>query len=220
MAIARELHAAFPSVSYDFTAKIEHLLKHRESLAEFKRTGCRFIVTAVESLSDRVLGYLDKGHKRADVLEAFRLAGAANIPLRPSLLPFTPWSTLDDYLDLLDWIEEFHLTGHVDPIQLAIRLLVPVGSALLGTPQFEPHRRNWDDAALTWRWAHPDPIMDALQREVMALVEAATAAATPTEETLSAIRAAASRVAGRPFLPRAFAPPTALVPRLTEPWFC
>jgi radical SAM superfamily enzyme YgiQ (UPF0313 family) len=220
LAIVRAAHTQFPDITYDFTAKVEHLLRHRELLPEFRRTGCRFIVTAVESLSDLVLANLRKGHNRADAVDAFRLAAEIGIPLRPSLLPFTPWSTLSDYLDLLDWIGESRLIGNVDPIQLAIRLLVPAGSALLGTPQFEPHRQDWDEAALSWRWVHPDPAMDALQREVMALVEAASTARAPAEQTFAAIREAACRAAGRPFMPHPAASAPTSVPRLTEPWFC
>lgn len=57
----RALHAQFPDLSYDFTAKIEHLLRHRERVPEFAATGCVFVVSAVESLSDVVLANLEKG---------------------------------------------------------------------------------------------------------------------------------------------------------------
>ena len=57
------------------------------------------MVSAVESLSDRVLAQLDKGHTRADVFEALRITRAAGLTLRPSLVSFTPWTTLDDYLE-------------------------------------------------------------------------------------------------------------------------
>src|SRR6185295_4904284 len=56
LAILREMRREFPFVSHDFTAKIEHLLKHRDLLPEMASLGCSFIVSAVESLSDRVLG--------------------------------------------------------------------------------------------------------------------------------------------------------------------
>jgi radical SAM superfamily enzyme YgiQ (UPF0313 family) len=98
--IARALHARFPALSFDFTAKIEHLVRQPAAVAELARLGAAFATTAVESLSDRVLEQLAKGHTRADALRAFDLCREAGLPLRPSLVPFTPWSTLDDYLDL------------------------------------------------------------------------------------------------------------------------
>jgi radical SAM superfamily enzyme YgiQ (UPF0313 family) len=53
--LVRALHAEFPDLTYDCTAKIEHLLEHRALLPELAATGCVFIVSAVESLSDVVL---------------------------------------------------------------------------------------------------------------------------------------------------------------------
>src|SRR4029077_6667299 len=71
--LVRELHAAFPDVSYDFTAKIEHVLRHRELFPEFAATGCAFVVSAVEALSDVVLTNLEKGHTKADVAAAITI---------------------------------------------------------------------------------------------------------------------------------------------------
>ena len=42
------------------------------------------MVSAVESLSDRVLANLEKGHIRADVYEALRILKAAGIVFRPT----------------------------------------------------------------------------------------------------------------------------------------
>ncbi|MET0487613.1 MAG: radical SAM protein, partial [Candidatus Rokuibacteriota bacterium] len=58
LAVARALHAEFPRVTFDFTAKVEHLLRERQHLTELATLGCGFIVSAAESLDDRVLGYL------------------------------------------------------------------------------------------------------------------------------------------------------------------
>jgi hypothetical protein len=180
------------------------------------------VVSAVESLSDRVLGVLDKGHTRADVVEALAVARAAGVALRPSLVPFTPWSTLADYQELLDFVEEHDLVDAVDPVQLSIRLLVPPGSLLLGRPEMAPHLGPLDEAALTYTWRHPDPRMDALQREVARLVEAAAGDEEDPRVTFARVRALGDRAAGA--TAERAAPPTrtarARPPRLTESWFC
>ena len=67
------LHAAHPDVTYDVTIKVEHLLQHRELLPRLRDTGCAFVTSAVESVDDRVLALLDKGHTRA----GFRRGGRA-----------------------------------------------------------------------------------------------------------------------------------------------
>lgn len=59
------------------------------------------MVSAVESIGDVVLANLEKGHTRADVPVALEIVRRAGIALRPSFVPFTPWTTLDDYLELL-----------------------------------------------------------------------------------------------------------------------
>ncbi|HET8734770.1 MAG TPA: radical SAM protein, partial [Anaeromyxobacteraceae bacterium] len=65
--IARALHARFPSVTFDFTAKVEHLVRHAALLPELAACGAVLVTSAVESLSDRVLAKLAKGHEREDV---------------------------------------------------------------------------------------------------------------------------------------------------------
>ncbi len=221
--LTRALHAEFPELSYDFTAKIEHIVRHRALFPEFGATGCLFVVSAVESLSDVVLEQLEKGHSRADVSVALAVLRGAGIALRPSFVPFTPWATLADYLDLLDFVATAALIDHIDPVQLSIRLLVPPGSRLLSRPAMRPFLGALDTAAFSYRWTHPDPRMDELQAAVAALVEDAAEAGEDPTVTFQRVRARASRCAGRswpagPF--RAPPPERPVPPRLTEPWFC
>ncbi len=217
--IARALRARFPRLTFDFTAKVEHLVRHADVLAELHRCGALLVTSAVESLSDRVLERLDKGHTRADALRAFELCRSADLALRPSLLPFTPWSTLDDLLDLLDTFADRGLLAHVDPVQLSIRLLVPPGSLLEGAPDiaFE----GLDRSALTWRWRHPDPRLDALQPRIAAAAEDGAARREDPLETIGRIRQLTLAAAGLPHRHvRVLAPDQRRVPRLTESWFC
>jgi radical SAM superfamily enzyme YgiQ (UPF0313 family) len=216
--IARGLHARFPGLTFDFTAKVEHLVRHRAALAGLRRLGALFATTAVESLSDRVLEKLAKGHTRADVFRAFALCEQTGIALRPSLVPFTPWSTLDDYLELIEVFEARGWVPLLDPVQLSIRLLVPPGSLLEGEPELL--RQGLDEPALTWRWSHPDPRMDVLQRRAAALVEAGTARGQEPACLVAEVKALALAAAGREHahVARPFSGRRA--PRLTESWFC
>src|SRR5207247_8860084 len=132
--LVRGPHAAFPALTYDFTAKIEHIVRHREVFPEFAATGCAFVVSAVEALSEVVLARLEKGHTRADVQVALDVLRRAGIALRPSFVPFTPWATIGDYLELLDWVTSEEMVDQVDPVQFAIRLLIPPGSLLVSRP--------------------------------------------------------------------------------------
>jgi radical SAM superfamily enzyme YgiQ (UPF0313 family) len=220
--LVRALHAEFPSVSYDFTAKIEHIARHGELFPEFAATGCAFVVSAVESLSEVVLANFEKGHTRRDVTTALDTLRGAGIALRPSFVPFTPWTTLDDYLELLDFIAAERLIDHIDPVQLSIRLLVPPGSLLLERPAIRPFLGDLDTAGFTYRWTHPDPRMDALQHDVSALVAEAARSGEDPARTFSRIWSLATERAGQTGRPPFREPPPErpIPARLTEPWFC
>ena len=219
--------AEFPGVTYDVTIKIEHLLRHGALLPLLRDTGCLFITSAVESIDDEVLRKLRKGHTGSDFRDAVGLCRAVGITLSPTFVPFTPWTTLAGYVELLEALEQLELTEAVPPIQLGIRLLVTAQSALLELADLRALLDPFDAASLTWPWQHPDPRVDALQREVMALV--ASRAPLPRSDLFAAIAALARERAGVP--PRSATTPApgcasscchapAGVPHMTEAWYC
>ncbi len=224
MALARALHASWPSLSFDVTAKVEHIVRHADLLPELRSLGCLFIVSAVESNSARVLKILDKGHAPDAIDTVLDLTRAAGIALRPTFVPFTPWTTLQDHRALLDLIVSRELEDQVDPVQMSIRLLVPPGSLLAEHPDFLPHRKALDEDRFTWLWTHPDPRMDRLQREASAIAERAAESAEDPVITFARLASATEEMAGMPVTTRR-RPPLARrdkgrAPRLTEPWFC
>lgn len=213
-ALAREFAAA--GVTYDVTIKVEHLLRHRDLLPVLARTGCAFVTTAVESLDDHVLGLLDKGHTRADFLEAVRLTRAAGVMLAPTFIPFTPWTTLDSYRDLLRTLAALGLAEHVAPIQLALRLLITNNSRLLELEDIRRAITMWDPVALTHRWAHPaDPAVDALAARLLGVVDEAGKAGLTRAESFARICQEAGVSVDLPVLAS-----RATIPYLTEPWYC
>src|SRR6185503_18800175 len=109
---------------------------------------------------------LEKGHTKEDIKNAFEITRNAGITLRPSFVPFTPWTRLDDYLELLEFIENEGLIDQVDPVQYTIRLLIPPGSLLLSRPDTEEWLGSLIQESFTYKWAHPDPRLDELQRSV------------------------------------------------------
>ncbi len=222
--IAGALHAEHPGVTFSFTAKIEHIVAHAGLIPELAAAGALFVVSAVESLSDRVLAALAKGHHAADVPRALDIVRAAGMSLRPTFVAFTPWTTLDDYLALCRFIRDRDLEDEVDPVQLSLRLLVPPGSALLAAPDIAPFLGPLDEQALSYRWTHPDPRMDRLEADVAALVEEAASNNEAAVMTFGRIHRLAAAAAGAAedapsaiSLGRRRARPA---PHLTEPWFC
>src|SRR5438034_4285582 len=139
MDLVGALHREFPSITYHVSIKIEHLLKHKEHLPTLRDTGCLFVISAVESVDDTVLGFLDKGHTREDFIRVVKMFRELGMTLHPTFVPFTPWTTLDGYLDLLRVIAEQGVIENVAPIQLGIRLLIPEGSRMLELERSEEH---------------------------------------------------------------------------------
>jgi radical SAM superfamily enzyme YgiQ (UPF0313 family) len=221
LAVARALHAEFPGVTFDFTAKIDHLLAQRAYLAELAGLGCAFVVSAAESLDDGVLVHLAKGHTRADIVEALRLTRVAGIALRPTWVAFTPWTTLEGYREWLDFLATEGLVDHVDPVQYGIRLLVPPGSLLLELPAMTPHLGGLVPGGFHHRWTHPDPRVDRLAEAVAAAVTAAAEHEEDAGLTFDRVRGLAAVAAGVGAPPSlALAEGRPRPPRLTEPWFC
>ena len=213
LAIVEALHAEFPELTYDVTIKVEHLLKHRDILPVLVRTGCLFVTSAVESLDDEVLERLAKGHTRSGFIEALALMRAHGLPMVPTFVPFTPWTTRENYLDLLRAIRDLELIGSVAPIQLAIRLLIPAGSKLLEIADLNPD--PFDEAALSYGWRHTDPEMDRLCSDLLTLIRATDRRSASRSETFGLIW---ERAFGA--LPDFHLPDRATIPYLTEPWYC
>ncbi len=215
--IVERLAAEHPSVTYDVTIKIEHLLRHRDLLPLLAATGCLFVTSAVESVDDLVLERLAKGHTRAGFEAAVALCREAGLAMAPTFVAFTPWTSIDGYLDLLQTIARLGLVDEVAPIQLAIRLLVTGGSRLLDVPDIQAVIGAFDPASLTYPWSHTEPAVDALQRDVMTLVT--SAAHDGRAATFAAIWELAHQRAGvaAPPLPAQRSRSAAYI---SEPWYC
>jgi len=218
--VAEALHARFPDLSWDATIKVEHLLDHAELLPRLKQCGLLFIVTAVESVDDAILDKLAKGHSHADFDKALAQCRAIGIALAPTFLPFTPWTTLAGYRELLATLLKLQLVEAVPPVQLAIRLLVPQGSYLLQLADFSARVGAFDEAMLGYPWQADDPRVDALQSDIMAWVMDAEKAALPRAEVFAGIWARTHAALGEPAPPLDPAQFGAPIPHHSEPWYC
>ncbi len=227
--LVRTMHKEFPHVTFDFTTKIEHILKHESLFKEFRQLGCLFVISAVESFSETVLSHLDKGHSRQDIFKALHILQSSGITLRPSLVAFTPWTTLEDYAEMFELVEEHRLIDCIDPVQYSVRLLVPPGSALLAPPETHPipmvqFLGSLDQEKFQHTWAHPDPRMDSLQRAVTTAVENSTKAKEDPERTFYRLWKLVYDATGHKFSSLnkspSMNPDRVRPPRMTEPWFC
>lgn len=218
--VAEALHARFPGLTWDATIKVEHLLNHAELLPRFKQCGLLFIVTAVESVDDAILARLAKGHTHADFEAALAHSRALGIALAPTFVPFTPWTALAGYRDLLVTLLKLRLVEAVPPVQLAIRLLVPQGSYLMRLPEFAARVGAFDEALLGYPWQAVDARVDALQAEIMAWAMDAEKAALPRADVFAGIWARTHAALGETAPPLDPAQFGTAIPHHSEPWYC
>jgi hypothetical protein len=217
--LARALHEAFPHVSFDATIKIQHLIDHGALLPALRASGCLFITSAVEAVDDEILRLLDKHHSSRDFDRAVALTREAGIALAPTFVAFTPWTTLEGYLALLERLVQLQLVESVPPVQLTIRLLVPEGSWLLKLPGFRDKLLDFDPALLGYPWIHPDPRVDRLQQRLQAEAARCERDGVPRRETFAALWRMAHEAAALP-APKLPADLGAPIPRMSEPWYC
>ena len=217
--IVHAMHERFPALTYDATIKIEHLIRYAGRLPELAATGCLFVTSAVESVDERVLQYLDKGHTRADFERVVASMREAGVALAPTFVPFTPWTTLEGYVELLEALVALELVAAVPPVQLAIRLLVPQGSYLLRLEGFPERLDPFDPVLLGYPWRHSDPRVDVLQEAVQDAAERAEREEWSRRRAFEEIWRLAHVAAGR----SGVAPPERmgeLIPSHSEPWYC
>jgi radical SAM superfamily enzyme YgiQ (UPF0313 family) len=221
MELVEKFHREFPAVTYDVTIKIEHLLQYREHLPRLRDTGCLFVISAVESVDDQVLRFLDKGHTREDFLRVVQTFRELGMTLHPTFVSFTPWTTMEGYLDLLRVIEENSVIENVAPIQLGIRLLIPEGSRMLELEDIRRVIGPFDPQSLAYPWKSADARLDRLSERAQEIAADAETKKESRSETFERIWKAAHATAGiaAPAL-KLDASSRARVPFLSEPWYC
>jgi radical SAM superfamily enzyme YgiQ (UPF0313 family) len=221
MELVEAFHREFSEVTYDVTIKIEHLRKYEGRVSKLKETGCLFVISAVESVDDDFLKILDKGHTREDFLHVVRNFRVLGLTLHPTFVPFSPWTTLDSYIDLLEVIQAEGLVENVAPIQLGIRLLIPEGSRLLELEEVRRLVERFDPQLLFYPWKHADARLDELSETVQALAAEGDRRKDSRSVVFQRIWKAAHDAAGLE-TPNIQQPRLsgAAVPFLSEPWYC
>ena len=217
------LHQEFPDLTYDVTIKVEHLLKHLKHLETLKRTGCRFITSAVESFDEEILLKFDKHHTVTDFETVLTRCRQVGVQLIPTFVAFTPWTTLEGYQAFLTTIAQLGLINHVAPIQYSLRLLIPPGSRLLDLPEVQRLIGPLDQAKLSYQWSNLDRRVDQLQQDVERIVYRGSHQQQPRRDIFQEVwqRVCDTLDQSTIAIPTPLWPtPTQFVPYLTEPWYC
>jgi hypothetical protein len=217
LSIIERAHEAHPELTFDATIKVEHLVANPDLMPRLADANLLFIVSAFESVDDDTLTILDKGHTLRDMAHAIELTREAGIHIRPTWLPFLPWTEPSDIADIFGFLDEHDLVGATDPVQMAIRLLIPKGSLLGDHHKITPHLDGYDEEALSWRWEFASSETAILYKELEGIAANASDCGQEAALTLNEMREAVVRVSGVGIEPFLDATPA---PRLTESWYC
>jgi len=170
-------------------------------------------------VDDGILERLDKGHTREDFLYVARKFRELGMTLHPTFVPFTPWTTVDGYLDLLRVLAAEELVENVAPIQLGIWLLIPEGSRLLELDEVRRIVGAFDAELLVYPWTNADARVDLLSEAVQAIAAEADRQKESRAAAFSRIWEAAHLAAGID-APEPRVTEGRAVPFLSEPWYC
>ena len=167
--ILREIHDEFPSLTYDFTTRVDHLLGNEEMLKAMARMGVQFITSALEFPKQRVLDEIFKEVTVEMIEHSIRTLRTVGIVLNPTFILFNPWIDLADLVLFSDFVERNELEEVIDPIQYETRLHLYKGSPLLGNPSIR--RLQLDENEFHFGWKHPDPRVDDIYFQSLTPVE-------------------------------------------------
>jgi radical SAM superfamily enzyme YgiQ (UPF0313 family) len=163
--VIRAMHAEFPHLTCDFTARADHLLDCRPQVEEMVGSGARFVTSAFEFPSNRVLQAVSKELDVEQCVGAARMCEEIGLGLNATFLTFNPWTKLEEVHRLADFLEQSRLDRYVDPLQLETRLHLPKGSPLLGLPALEGIELI--EHEFHYEWKHPDARVDEAYAKIM-----------------------------------------------------
>ena len=158
--ILRRLHSEFPHLTYDLTTRMDHVLENKAVIREMVDLGVKFITSALEFPSQRMLDAIDKELTVEQIREGARFLQTTAIRLNPTFIMFNPWSSLEDMIGFREFVEDTGLDATIDPIQYETRLTLYKGSPLLQSEFIRSLELT--EREFHYDWKHPDSRVDQL----------------------------------------------------------
>ena len=211
------LNSKHPKITYDSTIKVEHILKYPQYFQELKDLNMLFVISAFETTNDQVLTILKKNHTADDLKSAVELSLENSIDIRPTWMPFSPWTEIKDLINIINLIENYKLRETVAPIQLTIKLLIPKNSLILSSKEMNPYVGDFDPTSFSYKWSYHNPEIDTLQKQLFKYV-LDNESIDEYEQYLGLVdivesHTGVSLIKDAEYVKRS-------VPKLSETWFC
>jgi radical SAM superfamily enzyme YgiQ (UPF0313 family) len=168
--IIRKLNSEFPDLTYDFTTRVDHVNENKEIISEMAGLGVKFITTALEFPSKKVVDELDKEITIKDIEEAIEFLKRIKIKINATFIMFNPWVTVEDLINFKAFVKKNNMDDIIDPIQYETRLHIYKGSPLLQLESIQ--KLDLKENEFNYEWKHPDPRMDEIYKKMVTPVEA------------------------------------------------
>jgi radical SAM superfamily enzyme YgiQ (UPF0313 family) len=164
--VARRMHREFPALTFDFTTRADLIAENPARIEEVVSLGARFVTSAFEFPSERVLAAVNKQFTVTTLERALSVCRAAGLGINPTFLLFNPWTTFDDLGHFGDFVTRNGLDDQIEPVQFTTRLWLYKGSPLLQRP--DVRAAIVKENLFNYEWAHPEGEVEELFRDVSA----------------------------------------------------
>ena len=158
-----------------------------------------------------------KNHTSDDLRTAVELSLENNIDIRPTWMPFSPWTEKSDLVNIIKLIENYKLRETVDPIQLTIKLLIPKNSLILQSGEIKQYLESYDPSSFSYSWKYENSVIDEIQNSLFNYVLENESVDEYTQY-LGLVKIIESYT-DNPLLVHSDYP-MKNVPKLSETWFC
>jgi hopanoid C-3 methylase len=171
--VVRRMHREFPDLTFDFTTRADLIAENPARIEELVSLGGRFVTSAFEFPSQRVLDAVNKQFTVSTLERALSVCRAAGLGINPTFLLFNPWTTFDDLGQFGEFVARNDLENAIEPVQFATRLWLYKGSHLLHRP--EVRSTIVKEHMFNYEWQHPEAEVEELF--AMMSAEASTSSA-------------------------------------------
>ena len=115
--IIRKCNGTFCSMANQFIQNNKIIYENKWEPTQSLKDDLNFlyIISAFESTSDVVLAHLKKNHNLYDMHHVLDICRDANLFIKPTWIPFTPWMDYSDYVKMINFIVENDLVGVMMP---------------------------------------------------------------------------------------------------------
>lgn len=164
--VARRMHREFPHLTFDFTTRADLIAENSARIEEVVSLGARFVTSAFEFPSERVLEAVNKQFSVLTLEKALTVCRAAGLGINPTFLLFNPWTTFDDLGRFGDFVTRNGLDDQIEPVQFTTRLWLYKGSPLMHRPEVRASvvKENF----FNYEWQHPEVEVEDLFKAVSA----------------------------------------------------